>query len=686
MFKFFMVIFRNVQKTNSSFGGVGGGGGGGRAGDETETYGGARTSYTRGGVEPVFKEAEEKKEISGEVGGGGRVGSGRGGATTMTGSPQEIKTSPADLTSFEERRAEQQAETSTYGRIKSAIYPQTKIFYGSMDGGVIGYRDVNFLGLRKYTMKLKPSEDISFLQSIQGEGLEYKFANFGRGVIRGGYESLRQQPEKTLIVTGGTALLTGGGSILGRSIIGGATFLRGASAGIKVQKALKITGTGLGILGISLYSASKGFEIYQTPGAMGKGFVVGKATTTEIIPTIAGSYAGFKGAGKITGYVRTFGKTYIPPEKIIAPEIFKGQTFPTIKRGQTAGQLKKEFYQPVQEIGEIGNKPRMFTATPTTFAKKTTVLKGSSELPGLYGAPRANPYFATTNQKYKIFGVGNIFESNNPTLLRTNLNKLKYVGGVSSKTKSTISKTQAKTFLKTKAKEGTAYIPFIKTEKEAILTEGTKIIRTNSKFYTIYEGERAPIYQYNIIKGKGKIPTETIGKVNYLYSSSSKKTTLFNPSFISSSFKKGASYKTTNYYSKPSISSISSITSTPSYYSKPSTTSKGSGFYYRPVTKVSGYNLGYRGYSSGFASSFTTGGYSSRRTPNPYFLGIGLPSSQAGRFSGGRKKTQYVPSYSALLFKIGGTYKGSRLSKSGIDFRPITKGYSFERGRNYIKL
>jgi hypothetical protein len=41
-----------------------------------------------------------------------------------------------------------------------------------------------------------------------------------------------------------------------------------------------------------------------------------------------------------------------------------------------------------------------------------------------------------------------------------------------------------------------------------------------------------------------------------------------------------------------------------------------------------------------------------------------------------RKVTSYSPSYSALFFKIGGNYQGGNLSKSGLDFRPITKGFN----------
>ena len=50
------------------------------------------------------------------------------------------------------------------------------------------------------------------------------------------------------------------------------------------------------------------------------------------------------------------------------------------------------------------------------------------------------------------------------------------------------------------------------------------------------------------------------------------------------------------------------------------------------------------------------------------------------RVFGGLKKTRYSPSYSALVFNLRGSYKGGKLSKSGLDFRPITKGYNLTGG------
>jgi hypothetical protein len=73
--------------------------------------------------------------------------------------------------------------------------------------------------------------------------------------------------------------------------------------------------------------------------------------------------------------------------------------------------------------------------------------------------------------------------------------------------------------------------------------------------------------------------------------------------------------------------------------------------------------------------------------PPPFVPGFGgFPSDgdyrkKSNPFSlKGKKRTRYVPSYSALLFKIPGKYKAGKLKGSGLDFRPVTKGYSLMGG------
>lgn len=91
------------------------------------------------------------------------------------------------------------------------------------------------------------------------------------------------------------------------------------------------------------------------------------------------------------------GKTLIPAETIVKPEVLSGeQTFPYVK-GQTPAQLKKDFetsiYQkPIKEI--IGfEKTGGFSGSPAALKTSQGVLPGSSATPGLYIAPSLSKYF-----------------------------------------------------------------------------------------------------------------------------------------------------------------------------------------------------------------------------------------------------------------------------------------------------
>jgi hypothetical protein len=59
------------------------------------------------------------------------------------------------------------------------------------------------------------------------------------------------------------------------------------------------------------------------------------------------------------------------------------------------------------------------------------------------------------------------------------------------------------------------------------------------------------------------------------------------------------------------------------------------------------------------------------------FDDLGLSSNIV---KGGKKRVGYTPSFTALIYKIKGTYKPTTLAKTGLDFRPITKGFRINRG------
>lgn len=53
---------------------------------------------------------------------------------------------------------------------------------------------------------------------------------------------------------------------------------------------------------------------------------------------------------------------------------------------------------------------------------------------------------------------------------------------------------------------------------------------------------------------------------------------------------------------------------------------------------------------------------------------------------GGKRNTGYIPSYRALALRQTGTYKKTELSKTGLDYRPITKGFKISKSMfNFFK-
>lgn len=71
----------------------------------------------------------------------------------------------------------------------------------------------------------------------------------------------------------------------------------------------------------------------------------------------------------------------------------------------------------------------------------------------------------------------------------------------------------------------------------------------------------------------------------------------------------------------------------------------------------------------------------------PPIIPLGLEAGIGGKVvKGGKRVTSYSPSFSALVFNLKGSYVPSGFSGSGIDFRPITKGFRFNTGLNFRRL
>jgi len=213
---------------------------------------------------------------------------------------------------------------------------------------------------------------------------------------------------------------------------------------------------------------------------------------------------------KGTDIVRTARLKELQATDIIAPEIKLGQTFPKIKRGETAGELLEEF-KPVLP-GET--KPAGFTATPIPFKKETIAMRGTSELPGVFQAPRVSPRFLRiSGEEEKKFLSLKLFDTPRPSIVRITPESFELVPGVSPKQKVLGSLPKAREFFE-EAPKGKSFIPFIKTEKEAVIPFETPLRLQQKRFFIKFEGRRVPIFEFKADPsplGKGlkqpKLPT-----------------------------------------------------------------------------------------------------------------------------------------------------------------------------------
>ena len=234
-------------------------------------------------------------------------------------------------------------------------------------------------------------------------------------------------------------------------------------------------------------------------------------------------------AVKTSDLIRTAGLSELPASKVIAPEYFKGQTYPSIKKGQTAGQLLSEFKAKLP--GET--KPASWTASPTELSSNI-IGKGSSELPGLYTAPDLSPhFFKVKSEKRNIFSM-NFVPTLRPSAFRITPKNIELLKGIKYYQKNINPINKAKSAFSTATEKGKSYVPFVKTEKEAVIPFGTELTQKPTRYFFEFEGRRIPVYEYDTIYGKGKNiiktttakdiassyrPLKSIGYVNPLSSS-----------------------------------------------------------------------------------------------------------------------------------------------------------------------
>lgn len=235
-------------------------------------------------------------------------------------------------------------------------------------------------------------------------------------------------------------------------------------------------------------------------------FVTGFAVGEYVQGKFPDIYAG------ISDEVRTVNLKEVYKEDVIAPEYFQGQTYPKIKKGQTAGELLQEF----KPLFEGEKKPAGFTASPAPL-RSLEIGKSASELPGLYQAPKLSPKFLKVvgeTDDLLPTGDSSFLPTRKPTAFRVTPEEVKLLEGVSPSQRRLNPTAKARQSFKD-IEPGKSYIPFIKTEKESIIAPGTLLSKKPTRYYFQFEGRKIPIEEYDVtpnIKVSDRvIDIETIG-------------------------------------------------------------------------------------------------------------------------------------------------------------------------------
>lgn len=382
----------------------------------------------------------------------------------------------------------------------------------------------------------------------------------------------------------------------------------------------------IGDLATNIYGETKSFF---TTGGTGFGEKAGNVLRNEpwyatgyVAGELAQIYAP-KLITKGTDILRTKGLSEIEAKDIIAPEYYAGQTFPTIKRGQTAGELLSEFKQPSQ-FGV--SKLTGFTASPKPIKAELGALPGTSELAGIYQAPKVSPSFLRVAGEEKLFTLNPFKTSLRPTITQIIPESFELAPGVSFSQSNLASLNKIKSAWRN-LDLGKSFVPFVKTEKEAIITAGSPLYKTGKYFYINFEGRRVPIVQLTTISPETNLlkKTYSISDISKISSSKVGKTAYFSsydiarnilPKSYSSKAKGSISYL-------PSISSYSKVSSSiskPIYSSKFNSYKPSINYIFSPTkTKSSGKLI----------SSIT----SVSKTRKPFYSSISYPS----------KRTRYAP-------------------------------------------
>jgi len=234
---------------------------------------------------------------------------------------------------------------------------------------------------------------------------------------------------------------------------------------------------------------------------------LGKIGATEITPMFVGGAVGAYAWPRVGGYFKTIGRKKVEVREIVPQKVITGEaTFPTAPTRKHLKIFRESRYKLPGT-----KKPVLYHAAPEPI-KGEIIGPGTSELPGLYGAPGVSAYFLKVGKgEYKLYG-GKLFEPYvSPQVAAITPKYFRFRKAV---------KTTKGWQWKGIEELGVADVPGIKTEVEAILPPETELIPTAKKFYFKWRGVRTPIDEY-AVKGLSKFtlgkPITTFGKAYYSY-------------------------------------------------------------------------------------------------------------------------------------------------------------------------
>lgn len=407
-----------------------------------------------------------------------------------------------------------------------------------------------------------PSEPFKWERKAARIESEYKM-----GIVEG----VAEKPLKTVVTTAAfvalpPALKAGGWALKATRIA--PTISKIPYIGKPIIKyTIPAVGAGLG----GAYAVGTGYRIHETPPEL-RVREFGKITGTELAPMALGTYAGYKYLPRIGGRIVGAGT-----EKMSLPEIGVGKGYP-VRESLTEAQVRASFKRstlaarptelhgagrtvvPMETIprhavlpGEVEGGVYGWHASPfLKRAKVREVTPGSSELPMEYYDPILTGYFLKVPkgvEGYRLFGL-DMPRMSIPSAVRT------HALGIEPIPKHLKGKARWK-WMETEATKGKFYMPLTKMEYEAGLPVGTKLRRGKLKYHTVVEGQRVPIYQYEVVGAEvvGKDIT-TVGELAAKYGEYYMPKALFTPTgfgteYLGKHFMKYAAKDFTSEYGYP---------------------------------------------------------------------------------------------------------------------------------------